>query len=92
MPNPEKSIGHEGYQGPEQPQLGENYLLVIAIDQYQHCPKLNNCVSDSKAIIKVLHDKYGFTSENTFTLGLPQKVNATGVLFLPHDGCWRKRA
>ncbi len=25
-------------------------------------------------------------------LGLPQKVNATGVLFLSHAGCWRKRA
>ncbi len=30
--------------------------------------------------------------KNALNLGLPQKVNATGVLFLSHAGCWRKRA
>lgn len=39
---------------------GVNWLLVIAIDEYQHCAKLRNCVSDAKKIIKVLQEKYQF--------------------------------
>ena len=34
----------------------------------------------------------GFHAKPGFSLGPPQKVNATGVLFLPQAGCWQKKA
>lgn len=39
---------------------GVNWLLTIAIDDYDHCAKLNNCVRDAKAITKILTEKYQF--------------------------------
>lgn len=41
---------------------GENYVLVIAIDKYsdKNFPPLRNARSDSKRLIKVLSEKYGF--------------------------------
>ncbi|MFN7117688.1 MAG: SUMF1/EgtB/PvdO family nonheme iron enzyme [Saprospiraceae bacterium] len=42
------------------PTVGKNYLLAIAIDEYEHCASLRNCVKDAKAIVKVLSERYHF--------------------------------
>lgn len=46
---------------------GINYLLVIAIDDYEHCPKLSNCVKDAQAVIEVLTQKYRFDPAHVIT-------------------------
>jgi len=47
---------------------GKNHLLVIAIDEYVHCPKLNNCVKDATDFVEVLKAQYEFDPQNTLTL------------------------
>lgn len=47
---------------------GINYLFVIAIDAYQNCPPLYNCIADAKQLIKVLTTKYFFEEKNLITL------------------------
>ena len=47
---------------------GNNYLFVIGIDDYVHCPKLVNAVRDARDLIGVLTAEYGFRSENIITL------------------------
>ncbi len=42
----------------------DNHLLLIAIDNYLHWPKLHNPVSDLEAISKVLIHEYSFKEEN----------------------------
>lgn len=44
---------------------GQKWLLVIGIDQYQHCPRLYNAVRDARAFTGLLQEKYGFSGENT---------------------------
>ena len=39
---------------------GTNYLLAIAINDYQHCSKLNNAVRDAEALIELLTTRYHF--------------------------------
>ena len=39
---------------------GTNYLLAIAINNYQHCSKLNNAVRDAEALIELLTTRYHF--------------------------------
>ena len=39
---------------------GKNHLLAIAIDEYEHCSKLNNAVLDVEKFIKILTRKYTF--------------------------------
>jgi len=50
------------------PPKGKNYLLVIAINDYAHCPKLNNCVKDAKDITAILQEKYQFSKEYTTSI------------------------
>ena len=47
---------------------GNSYLLTIAIDNYQHCPKLFNCVRDATGLIEVLNRNYGFQPAHIKTL------------------------
>lgn len=47
---------------------GKNHLLVIAIDEYAHCPKLYNCVKDAREFIEVLTARYQFEPGNITTL------------------------
>jgi len=47
---------------------GNNHLLVIAIDAYEHCTTLHNCVKDAKDLIQVLTERYAFEAENVTTL------------------------
>ena len=43
---------------------GTNYLLAIAINEYQHCTKLNNAVLDAEAFIDLLTSRYNFEAAN----------------------------
>ncbi len=43
---------------------GTNYLLAIAINDYQHCTKLNNAVLDAEAFIELLTSRYNFEAAN----------------------------
>lgn len=58
------SVSEDSGAGP----AGRNFLLVVAIDEYAHCPKLNNCVKDAREFIEVLTDKYQFEPEHIATL------------------------
>ncbi|MCB9287672.1 MAG: caspase family protein [Lewinellaceae bacterium] len=63
---PHKGTGfeQEGMSAPS----GKNHLLVIAIDAYAHCPKLNNCVKDAQDFVEVMLERYRFEAENVTTL------------------------
>lgn len=43
---------------------GKNYLLAIAINDYQHCSKLNNAVYDVEAFVKLMVNRYNFAETN----------------------------
>ena len=47
---------------------GNNYLLVIGIDTYQHFPRLNNAVRDAQTFVELLQERYQFKAENTEVL------------------------
>ena len=47
---------------------GTNHLLVIAIDEYEHCPVLQNCFKDAAGFIEVLKERYNFSDEHILTL------------------------
>ncbi len=47
---------------------GNNHLLIIAIDAYEHCTPLRNCVKDAKDLKKVLTERYEFEAENVISL------------------------
>ncbi len=47
---------------------GHNHLLVIAIDNYVHCPRLNNCVKDAKDFAHLLWERYQFDETHTYFL------------------------
>lgn len=47
---------------------GKNYLFVVAIDEYEHCPKLFNAVKDATDLIEVLTKQYSFEHESVLSL------------------------
>ncbi|MEL7119332.1 MAG: caspase family protein [Bacteroidota bacterium] len=47
---------------------GDNFLFVIAIDEYQQIPKLYNCKRDAKKFIDLMCDHYQFERKNVITL------------------------
>ena len=47
---------------------GINYLLSIAIDEYQNFPKLHNCVKDASEIVDLLTSRYQFEKEHVYSL------------------------
>lgn len=47
---------------------GRNYLLIIAIDNYLHWPKLQNAVRDAESVKDVLLKKYRFAPDYLFEL------------------------
>ena len=47
---------------------GINYLLAIAIDAYQACPRLYNCVGDAQALIELFTERYYFDRKHIITL------------------------
>jgi formylglycine-generating enzyme required for sulfatase activity len=58
---------------------GDNHLLVIAIDDYRHCPRLNNCVKDARDFAGLLWDKYQFEENRTRFL-LNAEATRTNIL------------
>jgi len=46
---------------------GINYLFVIAIDDYEHCPTLYNCIKDARGLIEILTTQYEFELKNIQT-------------------------
>ncbi|MCB0594710.1 MAG: caspase family protein [Phaeodactylibacter sp.] len=58
------SLGPESTGAPN----GKNHLLVIAVDEYLYCPRLNNCVKDAQDFVAVLLEKYQFEPQNVLTL------------------------
>lgn len=58
---------------------GTNHLLVIAIDQYQHCPRLYNCRRDAEQLIRLLTEKYQFEREYARTL-FDEEATEEGIL------------
>lgn len=57
---------------------GENYLLLIAVDQYKYWKPLNNAVKDARDVKKVLMEKYGFDNSHVYEL-LNQEVTPENV-------------
>lgn len=47
---------------------GQQWALLVGINNYQFWPKLENAVSDVVAVEKLLTEKYGFDSDRIFTL------------------------
>jgi formylglycine-generating enzyme len=47
---------------------GKNYVLAIGINDYKHCPKLNNAVKDVRDFIALIISKYQFETESITTL------------------------
>jgi len=45
-----------------------NYLLLIAVDNYRHWPKLKSAVSDARAFARVLLERYEFDSLHMYSL------------------------
>jgi len=52
----------------EKEEKGNNYLLIIAIDKYEHVSQLNNAVRDAEKFKEILHNYYWFDKENTCEL------------------------
>lgn len=59
-----RSLDWEEAESPEQVLKRTNYLLVISIDEYVHCPVLYNCVKDAEDLIRVLTERYFFEEKN----------------------------
>ncbi len=53
---------------PTQTTRGENYLLVIGVNNYRHWSYLNNAVKDCHDIVRTLTQYYMFDPQNVFTL------------------------
>ncbi len=70
MPNEEnqRGAGRRGDQEDNGQPAGHNYLLVIGIDAYQHCPRLYNAVKDARDVMKVLTEQYQFDDAHIITL------------------------
>lgn len=47
-------------------EAGENHLFLIAINNYDHWPKLNNAMNDAGDVKKILTEKYQFRDENVY--------------------------
>ena len=61
MPNEiEKKIGGRLPEETRSSIKSLNYLFVIGIDDYKHCPKLFNAVKDASEIVNILKEKYLF--------------------------------
>jgi WD40 repeat protein len=47
-------------------EVGENHLLLIAINDYEHWPRLNNAMNDANDVKSLLTDQYQFKDENVY--------------------------
>ncbi|MDH5181087.1 MAG: polysaccharide deacetylase family protein, partial [Gammaproteobacteria bacterium] len=62
----------------------ESWAVVIGVDKYTHWPKLRYAVNDAKGIKEVLVNKFGFKTENIFTL-YDEQATRDNILSLFHD-------
>lgn len=63
------------------PSEGKNYLVILAIDEYQHWTPLSNAVKDAQDVKQVLTTQYNFTADATFEL-YNGDVSKTGIIGL----------
>jgi formylglycine-generating enzyme required for sulfatase activity len=56
---------------------GNNYLLAIGIDDYEHCDKLHNAVLDVQAFVTLMQEKYGFGDTKNATVTTLLNADAT---------------
>ena len=65
-----KSVSGFDDPTPEAPgvRARRNHLLVVGIDQYQHQPRLHNCVKDCRKLIDILTQRYDFDPTRVTTL------------------------
>lgn len=69
MPQKDKAvISRKDSMQQNEKRKGINYLFVIAIDDYEHCPTLYNCLNDANRLIKILTQQYEFEKEHVQTL------------------------
>lgn len=69
MPEPSKGVGPTDIENQLAGQAGrKNYLLAIAIDKYEHLPRLYNAVRDAEAFAALLQEKYQFDPQHTTLL------------------------
>lgn len=47
-------------------EIGKNHLLLIAINDYKHWPRLNNALNDASDVKNILTEKYQFRDENVY--------------------------
>lgn len=60
------------------PVPGRHFLLAIAIDAYEHCPRLFNCQKDAEDLIGVLTTRYQF-EETHITRLYTQDATRAGI-------------
>ena len=58
---------------------GNNHLLIIGIDDYNHCAKLSNAVSDAKNFAQLMLDKFQFEKDYLVTL-FDDKATETNII------------
>jgi formylglycine-generating enzyme required for sulfatase activity len=68
MPDRTKGVDYKALPPKNGRPEGINHLLVIAIDEYEHCPKLGNCVKDAKDLTQLLKERYHFKEEHIHAL------------------------
>ena len=59
--------------------MGKDYLFVVAIDEYKHCPRLYNCVNDATRLIEILTRKYQFQEAQIISL-INEAANEYNIL------------
>jgi len=64
----ERGIDISGPRQDYDPRQGNNYLLAIGIDRYQHWTPLDNAVKDAKDLIQVLTQQYQFDEGHVVAL------------------------
>ncbi len=55
---------------------GDNYALIIGINNYKHHPHLKTAVKDAKAVTRLLEDKYFFRKNNIIFLKNTEATSA----------------
>ena len=63
-----RAAGKIPYKNDPSVKKGKNYILAIGIDDYTHCPKLNNAVKDIRDFVTLMTDKFGFHENSHITV------------------------
>ncbi len=58
---------------------GNNYAMIVGINDYQYWPKLNNAAHDAEGIQELLIEYYKFPKENVFSV-FDNDANREGIL------------